>query len=82
MLDLKSVNWLVPIYPCFRKFLAFQGGTRSVQVMVLPFGFNMSPRVVIKLPEEVRTVLVCQGVDVIMYLDDWLILAPSQPATW
>ncbi len=51
---------------------------RSISVQVLPFGLSLSPRVFTKVAEAALVPLREQGVRILNYLDDWLILAQSQ----
>ncbi len=50
----------------------------SISVQVLPFGLSLSPRVFMKVAEVALVPLREQGVRILNYLDDWLILAQSQ----
>ncbi len=50
----------------------------SISVQVLPFGLSLSPRVFTKVAEAALVPLREQGVCILNYLDDWLILAQSQ----
>ncbi len=50
----------------------------SISVQVLPFGLSLSPCVFTKVPEVALVPLREQGVRILNYLDDWLILAQSQ----
>ena len=77
-LDLRDAYWHVPIHPRYRPFLAFVARGQVFQFRVLPFGLNIAPRVFTKILQPVRSLLCDQGVQVLMYLDDWLIIAPSQ----
>ena len=76
-LDLKDAYWHVPIHRDFRPFLAFSAGKRIFQFRVLPFGLNIAPRVFSLMMHPVHQALVREGVQVLMYLDDWLIYASS-----
>ena len=76
-LDLKDAYWHVPIAPRFRPFLAFSAAGRLLQFAVLPFGLNIAPRVFTKMMQPVHAALVREGVRILMYLDDWLVLARS-----
>ncbi len=49
----------------------------SISVQVLPFGLSLSPRVFTKVAEAALVPLREQGVRILNYLDDWLILAQS-----
>ncbi len=50
----------------------------SISVQVLPFGLSLSPCVFTKVVEAALVPLREQGVRILNYLDDWLILAQSQ----
>ncbi len=50
----------------------------SISVQVLPSGLSLSPRVFTKVVEAALVPLREQGVRILNYLDDWLILAQSQ----
>ncbi len=50
----------------------------SISVQLLPFGLSLSPRVFTKVAEAALVPLREQGVRILNYLDDWLILAQSQ----
>ncbi len=50
----------------------------SISVQVLPFGLSLSPCVFTKVAEAAFVPLREQGVRILNYLDDWLILAQSQ----
>ena len=76
-IDLKDAYWHVPIAKAFRPFLAFSAGHSILQFRVLPFGINLAPRVFTKLLQPIHTILTRKGVTLLMYLDDWLIYAPS-----
>ena len=77
-LDLQSAYWHVPIHRRFRPYLAFQANEDVFQFRVLPFGLNIAPRVFTKLTRVVAARLVDEGVNVLMYLDDWVIQAPTK----
>ncbi len=66
------------IFPCHRSVLrlAFEGW--AYQYKVLPFRLSLSPRVFTKVAEAALVPLREQGVRILNYLDDWLILAQSQ----
>ncbi len=49
----------------------------SISVQVLPFGLSLSPRVFTKVAEAALVPLREQGVRILNYLDDWLILRLS-----
>ena len=76
-LDLKDAYWHVPIHRSYRPYLAFSAGGRVFQFRVMPFGLNIAPRVFTRILRPVHQALVREGVQVLMYLDDWLIYASS-----
>ena len=76
-LDLKDAYWHIPIAKSFRPYLAFSAGGRIFQFRVMPFGLNIAPRIFSRMLHPVQQALVGEGVQVLMYLDDWLIYASS-----
>ncbi len=77
-IDLKYAYFHVSILPCHRPFLQFAFEGRAYQYKVLPFGLSLSPRVFTKVAEAALVPMREQGVRILNYLDDWLILAQSQ----
>ncbi len=75
---LKDPYFHVSILPRHRPFLQFAFEERAYQYKVLPFGLSLSPRVFTKVAEAALVPLREQGVRILNYLDDWLILAQSQ----
>ncbi len=59
-------------------FLRFAFEGRAYQYKVLPFGLSLSPCVFTKVLEAALVPLREQGVRILNYLDDWLILAQSR----
>ncbi|KAL0181950.1 hypothetical protein M9458_021325, partial [Cirrhinus mrigala] len=59
-------------------FLRFAFEGRAYQYKVLPFGLSLSPRVFTKLAEGALAPLWGQGICILNYLDDWLIIAHSR----
>ncbi len=77
-IDLKDAYFHVSILPRHRPFLRFAFEGRAYQYKVLPFGLSLSPRVFTKVVEAALIPLREQGVRILNYLDDWLILAQSR----
>ncbi len=77
-IDLKDAYFHVSILPRHRPFLRFAFEGRAYQYKVLPYGLSLSPRVFTKVAEAALVPLREQGVHILNYLDDWLILAQSQ----
>ncbi len=74
-IDLKDAYFHLPRHRPFLRF-AFEG--RAYQYKVLPLGLSLSPRVFMKVAEAALVPLREQGVRILNYLDDWLILAQSR----
>ncbi len=77
-IDLKDAYFHVSILPRHRPFLHFAFEGRAYQYKVLPFGLALSPRVFTKVVEGALVPMREQGVRILNYLDDWLILAQSR----
>ncbi len=64
--------------PATQAIPAFRVRGQAYQYKVLPFGLSLSPRVFTKVMEAALVPLREQGVRILNYLDDWLILAQSR----
>ncbi len=76
--DLKDPYFHVSIFPRHRSVLRFAFEGRAYHYKVLPFGLSLSSCVFTKVAEAALVPLREHGVRILNYLDDWLILAPSQ----
>ncbi|XP_065177287.1 uncharacterized protein LOC135807202 [Sycon ciliatum] len=76
-LDLKDAYFVVPIHHDFRRLLRFRWSGQLFQFQCLPFGLSSAPRVFTKLMKVPMAILRSQGVRLIIYLDDLLIMASS-----
>ncbi|XP_066429301.1 uncharacterized protein [Eleutherodactylus coqui] len=83
-IDLKDAYFHIPIYANSQKFLRFalrvEGEIRHFQFVCLPFGISSAPRIFSKVVMEMVAFLRNQGVMIIPYLDDFLLVADS-PST-
>ncbi|KAL0173154.1 hypothetical protein M9458_033465, partial [Cirrhinus mrigala] len=70
-IDLKDAYFHVSILPQHRKGEAYQ-------YRVLPFGLALSPRTFAKCADAALVPLRLQGIRILNYIDDWLILAASK----
>ncbi|ROL51349.1 Transposon Ty3-G Gag-Pol polyprotein [Anabarilius grahami] len=77
-IDLKDAYFHVSIHPSHRKFLRFAFGGEAYQYRVLPFGLSLSPRTFTKCVDAALAPLRLQGIRVLNYIDDWLILAQTE----
>ncbi len=75
MIDLKYAYFHVSILPQHRKFLRFAFGVEAYQYLVLPFGLALSPGTFTKCVDAALATLRLQGIRILNYIDDWLILA-------
>ena len=74
--DLKNGFFHIPVHPEHRKFLGFQYNNVYYVWNVLPFGLSCSPYYFNKCLRPVVTFLRQQGIKVVLYVDDCLIIAP------
>ena len=76
-IDLKDAYFHIEILPQHRKFLRFAFGGKAYQYRVLPFGLALSPRTYTKCMDAALAPLRLQGIRILNYINDWLILAQS-----
>ncbi|PTA42288.1 hypothetical protein C8054_31520, partial [Micromonospora sp. RP3T] len=76
-IDLKDAYFHVSILPQHRKFLRFAFRGEAYQYRVLPFGLALSPRTFTKCVDAALAPLRLQGIRILNYIDDWLILGSS-----
>ncbi len=76
-IDLKDAYFHISILPYHRKFLRFAFGGKAYQYRVLPFGLALSTRTFTKCVDAALVPLRLQGIRIMNYIDDWLILAQS-----
>ena len=77
-LDLMNAYFSVPICPADRKWLRFRWYGRVYHYTCLPQGLTLAPRVFTKLLKPVLGHLRSVGITAIIYIDDCLIIAPSE----
>lgn len=77
-IDLKEAYSVMSISPKHRKRLRFQWDNKIYQYTSLPFGLGEAPRIFTKTLKPVVGLLRRQGVRLIIYLDDILIMAESR----
>lgn len=79
--DLKDAILVVPITKDHQKFIRFIWKGKFYQYKFLPFGLSSAPRVFTKIMRPVVASLRERGIRLIVYLDDFLIMAESKPST-
>ncbi len=77
-IDLKDAYFHISILPSHRKFLRFAFRGKAYQYRVLPFGLALTPRTFTKCVDAALAPLRLQGIRILNYIDDWLILAHSE----
>ncbi|KAL0176407.1 hypothetical protein M9458_028737, partial [Cirrhinus mrigala] len=77
-IDLKDAYFHVSILPQHRKFLRFAFRGEAYQYRVLPFALALSPCTFTKCVDAALAPLQLQGIRILNYIDDWLILAQSE----
>ena len=78
--DLKNGFFHVPVHPDHQQFLGFQFHRNWYVWKVLPFGLSASPYFFHKVLRPVVSYLRQQGIRLVLYVDDCLILAPTECA--
>uniref|UniRef100_A0A914YLL5 Reverse transcriptase domain-containing protein n=1 Tax=Panagrolaimus superbus TaxID=310955 RepID=A0A914YLL5_9BILA len=76
-MDMKDAYFGVPIKREYRKYLCFQVNGQMYAFRALPFGLATAPRVYTKVIRPIAAYLRKLGINLIVYLDDWLFLADT-----
>lgn len=76
--DLKDAYFQIPVHPESRKFLRFVWEGHTYQFTVLCFGLSTAPQVFTRVMALPSAALHKQGIRLLRYLDDWLLLASSK----
>ena len=80
-IDLKDAYLHIPIHPSQFRWLRFMINKQAYAFRSLPFGLSTAPRVFTRVVKEVGACLRRRGIQIYMYLDDWLILGPTARET-
>lgn len=76
-IDIKDAYLHVPIFPGHYRYLRFALNYRHYQFVALPFGLATAPRVFTKILAPVLAILREQGILIMAYLDDLLVVDHS-----
>lgn len=75
--DLKDAYFHISIHPDYRRYSSFTLDNVTYQFKSIPFGLSTAPMVFTKCLTPVAAYLYLQGITIFLYLDDWLLVAPS-----
>lgn len=76
-LDLKDAYFTVPISKPDRKYLQFSWGSKIYEYKCMPFGLATAPFTFTKITKPLVSLLRQEGILLLIYLDDLLILSES-----
>ncbi len=76
--DLKDAYFHIQVIWWHRKFIRFAFAGKAYQYKVLPFGLALAPMTFTKCMDAALAPLRLQGIHILNYLNDWLILAHSR----
>lgn len=77
-IDLKDAYFSIPISKKYRKYLKFKLNNKLFQFTCMPFGLNIAPYVFTKILKPILKHLRSEGIQTVVYLDDWLVLGKSK----
>ena len=77
-LDLQDGFWHLPVSRRKRPFLGFRYRGQFWQFRAMPFGLNIAPRLFTKVMAHMIKIIAAEGIFVLIYLDDLLIIAPTR----
>ena len=77
-LDLTDGYWHIAVTPRKRPFLGFRYRDQNWRFRAMPFGLNVAPRIFTKLMAHAVKLMAEAGVWCLPYLDDLLIVSPTQ----
>ena len=77
-LDLQDGFWHLPVSRRKRPFLGFRYRGQLWQFRAMPFGLNIAPRLFTKVMAHMIKIISAEGIFVLIYLDDLLIIAPTR----
>ena len=77
-IDLKDAYFQIPVHTSSRKWLRFVSDVTVHQFKVLCFGLSTAPQVFTRVFATVLAWAHTRGVRLLLYLDDWLVLASTE----
>ena len=76
-LDLTEAYWSIPVSVRSQPYLRFRWKNRVFQFLVLPFGLSSAPRIFTKMMKPIIAALREQGLLLIIFLDDILLIGEN-----
>ena len=76
--DLKDAYFTIPMSQSDRQYLRFSAESQQYQFTCLPFGLSSAPWIFTKILKPVAALLREHGVRLVVYIDDFLIMAESK----
>ena len=76
-MDMKDAYFHIPIHPASRPYLRFMFNGLNYQFKALCFGLSTAPQVFTRVLAPLARICHLAGIRIILYLDDWLVLAKS-----
>ncbi|HJS83402.1 MAG TPA: DNA N-6-adenine-methyltransferase, partial [Nitrososphaera sp.] len=76
-IDLEDAYYHVGIHPDYQRFFQFQWKENIFQFLCMPFGYNDAPRLFTQMMKVVAKEIRLQGIRLVIYMDDLLILSPT-----
>ncbi|KAJ8912960.1 hypothetical protein NQ315_000016 [Exocentrus adspersus] len=73
-IDLKDAYFFIAIAESHKKYFRFKFQGKLYQFTCIPFGLNIAPWLFTKLLKPVLKSLRKEGLKIVVYLDDWLII--------
>lgn len=79
-IDVKDAFLHIPVKHQYRKFLAFSYREQLYQFRAMPFGLTSAPYIFTRIMKFPISLMVEAGIQVLAYLDDLIVWAPTQEA--
>ncbi|XP_066946936.1 uncharacterized protein [Macrobrachium rosenbergii] len=76
-IDMQDAYFHIPVHPDSRKYLRFVFQDRVFQFQALCFGLSTAPQVFTQVLAPLAKWLHLMGINISLYLDDWLLRFPS-----
>lgn len=78
LIEMADAYWHIPINCPLSSYLGFRLQKKKYIFRTMPFGLNIAPRIFTKLADAVVQLLRLKCIQLLAYLDDWLVWAASK----